>query len=88
MEAASGSQSHVVCYEALRGGALGRPVAPEQRRGLVVLLHRGLWAWARSLSRAPGPVRPLALGKPLAGPAPQVLVHLLADLTLAPTWRA
>lgn len=36
-------------YEMLRRAALGEPLPPEARSGLVVFLRRGMWAWARSL---------------------------------------
>jgi len=36
------------CYEALRRAAFGEPVSPEDRTGLVIFLHRGMWGWARA----------------------------------------
>jgi hypothetical protein len=35
-------------YEALRSAALGEPLPPMARYGLVLLLRRGMWAWARA----------------------------------------
>lgn len=42
-------------YEELRRGALGEVMEPENRRGLTLLLRRGLSAWARAVvvDRAP-----------------------------------
>jgi hypothetical protein len=34
-------------YETLRGAALGGALAPESRSGLMLILRRGMWAWAR-----------------------------------------
>ena len=82
-----GSRSCVSRYEALRGGALGQPVAPEHRGGLPVLLRRGMWAWLRAMASESGPKRRPIAGALLAGPAPSDLVHLLADITLIPTGR-
>lgn len=73
------SPSCVFRYEVLRSGALGQPVAPEHRSGLVVLLRRGLWTWFRAVTYDPDTRR--RPGVPQAGFAPGELVHLLADLT-------
>ena len=45
-------------YEALRRAALGEPVAPHERSGLVVFLRRGMWSWAQSVSSAVSPRTP------------------------------
>jgi hypothetical protein len=37
-------------YEILRKAALGDPLRPEARSGLTILLRRGMWEWAQSLS--------------------------------------
>jgi hypothetical protein len=42
------SSAFVVQYETLRSAMLGEPLPPTARRGLVVLLHRGLWGWVRA----------------------------------------
>jgi hypothetical protein len=34
-------------YEALRDAALGHPLPPEARYGLLLFLRRGMWGWAR-----------------------------------------
>lgn len=81
------TRSRVSGYEALRGGALGEPVAPELRSGLAVLLRRGLWAWfgAVSAEYVELPRRPSDIAQPRnAG----VLVHLLADLASARSGRS
>ena len=48
-------------YETLRMAALGEPVPPEYRSGLVLFLRRGMWGWARSLATAIAPQRPTGL---------------------------
>jgi len=40
----------VVQYETLRAAMLGETLPPAARSGLVVLLHRGLWAWVRTVA--------------------------------------
>lgn len=77
------SRSCVSRYEALRGGALGAPVAPELRGGLAILLRRGLWAWVRAVSAEPGSRRtPHASGEPAPVARSHDLIHLFADLAL------
>jgi transposase len=39
----------VAQYETLRLAGLGEPLPPEARSGLVLLLRRGMWGWARAL---------------------------------------
>jgi hypothetical protein len=41
-------------YETLRGAALGGALAPESRSGLMLLLRRGMWGWARWAVAAKG----------------------------------
>jgi hypothetical protein len=37
-------------YEALRNAALGHPLPPEARYGLMLFLRRGMWAWTRVMA--------------------------------------
>jgi hypothetical protein len=37
-------------YEALRSAALGYPLPLEARCGLLLLLRRGMWGWARVMA--------------------------------------
>lgn len=39
-------------YETLRMAALGEPLPPEARNGLMLFLRRGMWGWARMLDAA------------------------------------
>jgi hypothetical protein len=41
-------------YEALRNAALGHPLPPESRYGLMLFLRRGMWAWTRVMAVLPG----------------------------------
>jgi hypothetical protein len=51
---ASGRLAAVVLqYEALRSAALGHPLPPEARCGLMLFLRRGMWAWARVMAVPP-----------------------------------
>lgn len=70
-------------YEALRGGALGLPIGLEHRRGLVVLLRRGMWAWAQAAMGKPEPTRVRHSPVACAGAKSHALINHLADLTLA-----
>jgi len=78
------SASGVSRYEALRGGALGEPVAPDLRGGLTVLLRRGMWAWLRVVSAEPRcAVAPRQSDHADHRRDDRALVHLLADLASA-----
>jgi hypothetical protein len=70
-------------YESLRSAALGEPLAPESRAGLVLFLRRGMWAWARArfvASRPPTPRSPS--WNPAARTDSQALAQVLAALAL------
>jgi hypothetical protein len=49
-------------YETLRASALGEPLPPESRIGLMVILRQGMWGWARALPSA------RALEEPMRSP--------------------
>jgi hypothetical protein len=40
-------------YEVLRNAALGQPLPPETRYGLMLFLRRGMWAWTRVMAVPP-----------------------------------
>lgn len=74
-------------YELLRAAALGEERAAEARSGLTVLLRRGMWSWARVITRgqtlqgtiapfAPQPTRSDQSGDRRAA------IHLLAALAM------
>ena len=74
-------------YEILRAAALGTALPPEARSGLTILLHRGMWAWVRTILRTPGQcpsaVVP-AVGLPIAEtPERRTVIHLLAAMVMA-----
>ena len=81
------SGSLVLRYEILRSGALGQPIAPEHRSGLVVLLRHGMWAWVRAIADEGRPPQAPHHHTSTAGRTPGTLVHLLADLAIAPAGR-
>lgn len=71
-------------YESLRSAALGDPLPPTARHGLVVFLRRGMWAWARAVAAVPSPStrRP----RPTISPAPASIdgmVQLFATMALS-----
>jgi hypothetical protein len=37
-------------YERLRRAALGEPLPPDARCGLLLFLRRGMWAWTQALA--------------------------------------
>ena len=53
-------------YEALRMAALGEPLPPESRIGLLLFLRRGMWGWAGALAGA------RALQQPTRSPLPSL----------------
>jgi hypothetical protein len=67
--------------------ALGEPVAPEDRRGLVLFLRRGMWGWVRALAAsAQQPARSSPTrAATLAGHG--AVVQVLATMVLAATGR-
>jgi hypothetical protein len=79
-------------YELLRAAMLGAALPPDARAGLIVLLHRGMWAWARAIVLDParqGPVpastvRPSNLDEPRERRA---VVQLLAAMAMTITDR-
>jgi len=82
---AAPSTSVVARYERLRSAMLGEALPPDARSGLVVLLHRGMWGWVRTLSVEPARVEPM----PSRSSAPaqfndrRAIVCLLAGMAMA-----
>ena len=75
-------------YEELRRGALGEVIEPENRRGLTLLLRRGLSAWARTVVVDWAPEvhgkEPSQLHDADFSPAPRhELARLIAGMALA-----
>lgn len=71
-------------YETLRLAALGEPLAPECRGGLLLFLRRGMWSWAQAQAQAAlmppqQPSRPSSIHTP---PPHQrkAVVHILASM--------
>ena len=75
----------VARYESLRSAMLGEALPPDARSGLVVFLHRGMWAWACALSVEPTKLEPM----PSRSPAPaqlndrRAIICLLAGMAMA-----
>jgi hypothetical protein len=79
-------------YESLRAAMLGAALPSGSRTGLIVLLHRGMWAWARTIVLDPARQRPIpasAVHPPkLDGPCERrAVVYLLAAMAMAITDR-
>ena len=77
-------------YETLRSAALGAPLLPEARHGLLLLLRRGMWAWTQAVATAavaPPPTRVTAPGSP----SPQEfrgVIHVFAAMALSSLHRS
>jgi hypothetical protein len=77
-------------YELLRAAMLGAALPPGSRDGLIVLLHRGMWAWARIIDRVRHEPVPIAMAPPshLGEPCERrAVVHLLASMAMTITDR-
>jgi hypothetical protein len=74
----------VTQYETLRTAALGNPLPPEARAGLMLFLHTGLWGWARAVT-AMRPFERPAASKPSNWKVPEehrTVIHLFAALAI------
>ena len=74
-------------YELLRAAMLGAALPSDSRTGLIVLLHRGMWAWARTIGLDPARQRPIAASTvdppTLDGPRERrAVVRLLAAMAM------
>jgi hypothetical protein len=47
-------------YETLRQAALGEPLSPPARSGLILFLRRGMWGWAQMIATAPARPEPIS----------------------------
>lgn len=78
-------------YELLRGAMLGAALAPDARTGLIVLLRRGMWAWARAIVGGPTQQRPIPPSPRLShldgSCERRAVVHLLATMAMTITDR-
>lgn len=74
----------VAQYEALRRAALGEPVAPHERSGLIVFLRRGMGSWVRSVSNAVSPRTPTPVtAESTPRTDPSALLSLLVAMALS-----
>jgi hypothetical protein len=74
-------------YETLRAAALGNALPPEARAGLMVFLHTGMSAWARTVSAVPGFERPTG-SRPSNWKPPEehrTVIHLFAAMAIPTT---
>ena len=79
-------------YELLRAAMLGAALPSDSRTGLIVLLHRGMWAWARAIGLDPAGQRPIpaATVDPPTPDGPRerrAVIHLLAAMAMTITDR-
>lgn len=73
-------------YETLRRAALGEALLPQARSGLALLLYRGMWGWARSLSASDLSEQPLPDAQPVPPDYPPnvTVIQLFATLAMLP----
>jgi hypothetical protein len=73
-------------YELLRQAALGNPLPPEARAGLLLFVHRGMWEWARAMSDLGASVpRQQRCETPLDFPTvaePSAVIHIFAAMAM------
>jgi hypothetical protein len=79
-------------YELLRAAMLGAALPPDARAGLIVFLHRGMWAWARTIVLDPARQKliPASSVRPshLDGTCERhAVIHLLAAMAMTITDR-
>lgn len=76
-------------YERLRAAALGAPLPPDARQGLLLFLRRGMWAWARAVTIVPTG-RAVSPRSPSSGPIFEqpAIIQILASITLASAERS
>lgn len=65
--------------------ALGEPVPPESRKGLVLFLRRGMWGWVRALASGISHQQPAhpSSTNPTAPGQQEPVVRTLAAMVLA-----
>jgi hypothetical protein len=78
-----------VRYERLRQAALGAPLPPDARQGLLLFLRRGMWAWARAVTIVPT-TRAVSARAPSSGPILErtAIIHILAAMALTSAERS
>ena len=76
-------------YEALRQTALGDPLPPQARSGLIIFLRRGMWRWAQTMIATS--TRQEAVSAPSVFPVQPreqiAVVHALAAMAMNTTYR-
>jgi hypothetical protein len=80
-----------VQYETLRSAALGAPLPPEARHGLLLFLRRGMWAWTQAVAIAAAVPPPPTRGTALVSAFPQErseVIHVLATIALSSPSRS
>ena len=73
-------------YEALRRAALGEPLPPDARHGLLLFLRRGMWAWTQALAIAANAPRQPTRSPASVSPSPYELngiIQVFAAMTLS-----
>jgi len=78
-------------YETLRTAALGAPLRPEARHGLLLFLRRGMWAWTQAVATAaavPPPPRPVTASVSSSPPELRGVIHVFAAMALSSPHRS
>jgi len=77
-------------YERLRRAALGEPLPPDARCGLLLFLRRGMWAWTQALATATRtPLPPQDLPASVSRPSDVTgVIQVFAAIALASPHRS
>ena len=73
-------------YETLRSAALGAPLPPEARHGLLLFLRHGMWAWTQAMATAAAAPSPPPRPTTSASPSPHErsgVIHVFAAMALS-----
>jgi hypothetical protein len=84
----TGPSAAIAPYETLRMAMLGEALPPEARSGLMLFLHRGMWAWERTLDVRRGRQEPIPARRlNPAGPSEHsVIVYVFAAMATNVEW--
>ncbi len=86
------SSAIVVQYETLRSAMLGAALPPAARGGLIVLLHRGLWGWVRTVAlgasrHEPIPTAAFGSSNPTVPCERRAIIQVLATMAMTINFR-
>ena len=77
----------VTQYETLRSAVPGGALPPEARAGLMLLLRRGMWGWARAMATMSGEQQPTGFrsSNRKAPSEHRTVIHIFAAMVIQPS---